>query len=261
MAKEPSEMSDEELNLAAGGETTPEEAPPKEETKVEAKEPEPEVPEAKAPQESEAEETPVEEEKPPSRRESLRIQQLVDKLKEKPVQAEPKVEGLDYGTALDADPEVIKQLEDDRTAASQSSFNQGIEQAKSIQFHTRLEIDAPKIESKYPLFDKDSEDFNPDVSNAINSWYLATVGYDQASDRVGNPNIRYADFVESMMELVDRTAGAKVEKTTANIAKQAAQTGVRPDGSSTKLNLNKAPEDMTDEELYAVLGQTPPNKK
>ena len=63
------------------------------------------------------------------------------------------------------------------------------------------------------------------------------------------------------MELSTRLAKSMTADTAKNIAKQAAQTGVRPDGSSAKrLNLNKAPQQMTTEELYAVLGQKPPAK-
>lgn len=231
-----------------------EESPAAPQEEPEQSEETPEQPEETEP-DSSPEETP-----PISKRKAERLEKLeslVSRLKgeDKPT-ATPKVEGLDYSTALDADPEVIKQLEADRQAVAQSTFQQGIEQAKSIQFHTRLEIDAPRIEGKYSFFNKDSEDFNPAAANAINSWYLASVGYDAKTDTVANPNLRYADFVEGIMELADSMAGAKVEKTQTNIAKQAAQTGMRPDGSSAKrLNLNKAPEAMTDEELKAVLAQ------
>ena len=242
------------------------EAPPepevKEESPPEAPKDEPEQPvEEKVEEPEEAPEETPEEEPPVSRRKAERLEKLeslVSRLKgtETPT-SQPETPGtLDYGTALDAAPEVIQQLEADRKAATAASYTQGLEQAKSMQFHTRLEIDAPKIETKYPLFNKDSEDFNPAAANAINSWYLASVGFDSKTDAVANPNIRYADFVEGIMELADNMAGNKVEKTQANITKQAAQTGMRPDGSSAKrLNLNKAPSDMSDEELKAVLAQ------
>jgi len=57
-----------------------------------------------------------------------------------------------------------------------------------------------------------------------------------------------------MMELADRTAATKTQKSAKNIAKQAAQTGLRPDGSKAKrLDLSKAPEQMSDEELDAFI--------
>ena len=197
-----------------------------------------------------------EEERPPSRRESLRIQQLLEKLKEKPQTEAPKAQGLDYKTALDADPEVIKQLEADREAVARAQYQSGLEQAKSIQFHTRLEIDAPRVEAKYPQLDKESASFNPVVANAVNQWYLNTVGYDAKTDTVVNPTVRYSDFVEGIFELADELGSEKTASASKNIAKQAAQTAIRPGGGRTKgLDLNKAPEQMSDEELKAVLAQ------
>ena len=63
------------------------------------------------------------------------------------------------------------------------------------------------------------------------------------------------------MELVEEIAGQKNAQTVKNVTKQAAQTGLRPDGSSApRMNLNKAPQDMTMEELYASIGQKPPKR-
>lgn len=195
--------------------------------------------------------------KPESRRENLRIRQLVAKLQEE--RAKPHVPqhqgGLDYRTELNADDEVLKRLEADRQAAAERSFKEGLAYADSVQFHTRLEIDTPKVMTKYPQFDQDSEHFNPVAADAINQWYLATVGYDAKTGMVKNPNVRYADFVEGIMELADEMAGHKVAESRRNITNQAANTGLRPDSNSTKrLNLNKDPGAMTDEELDAVLG-------
>lgn len=223
-----------------------------------------EAPEAA--EDSQAEEAQEEEPPKPSRRENLRIQQLVSKLRQQQgaVSAPPasRSDGIDYRTALDADDEVITQLEADRQSYGQTLYQQGMKQAESLQFHTRLEIDAPKVESKYSFLDKgDVEHFNPVAANAINEWYLATAGYDPQTNTVANSNVRYADFVEGIMELADELAGNKVAVTTKNIVKQVANTGLRPDGSSAKrLNLNKAPESMTDEELNAVISQAIPRK-
>lgn len=216
-----------------------------EEPEIEEESPEPE-PEPKA-------------EEPPSRRESLRIQQLIEKLKQQPQQNQaetPRATGLDYGTALDADPEVIKQLESDRQTAVDAARADGLKAAESIQFRTMLEIDAPKVETKYPQLDKESTDFNPAVANAINQWYLSTAGYNPENGSVQNANVRYGEFVEGIMELANEMAGEKTAKTSKNIAKQAATTGLRPDGSRSKgLDLTKAPHQMSDEELKAVIAQ------
>lgn len=238
---------------------------PVEEPAVEAPEvEEPEVVEPEEPVEEPVE--PVVEEEPapqPSRRESLRIQQVIENAKNgaysQPLQ---KPAGIDYGQALDADPAVIKQLDDDRKAVQQEAYDRGLEQAKTIQFHTRLEIDAPKVEAKYPQLNKESPEFNPAVANAINQWYVSTAGFQAGDrdkgipDRVQNANVRYSDFVDGIFELGNEIAGEKNTSTAKNIAKQAATTALRPDGSATKrLNLNKTPEAMTDEELDAIIGQ------
>lgn len=258
-------MTDEQLEKAANGEIEEvseeltqelEETEEAEETSEEA---ENEVTEEV--EEEEKEETP--EEKPPSRRESLRIQKLVSQLKQ--VQEAPKTpQGLDYQNTLDADPEVVQQLEADRKQVSDQAYAQGIKQAESIRWESRLEIDAPRVESKYPQLDSKSPEFNPAVADAINTWYLSTSGYDSQTQTVANSNVRYADFVEGIMELADEMAGEKVAKTTKNIAKQAASTGLRPDGSSAKrLNLdpNRDPGSMSDEELKAMISKAIPSNK
>lgn len=253
MAKEPKDMTDEELDEAIANPPVETEipevevvVPPVEEEKPKKEEP------VETPEETEPPEK-VEEEKPPSRREQLRIQDILAKrevVEAKPVPVAP--DALDYSTALDADPELIKKLQEDRQAAMDAAQARGLAQANSIRFHTRLEIDAPRIEAKYPQLDKTNEKFNAALANAINTMFLSTAGYDAKTDTAANPDIRYADYVESVFELANEIAGEKTEASTKNIAKQAAQTGLRPDGSSTKrLNLNKPPEQMTDEELDA----------
>lgn len=262
MDKDASQMTDEELDQAIESGSTLDQSPSVEDTteSEETNEVEEKEEAVDEPEETEAETAEVQDEEvpqPASRRENLRIQQLLEKLKRQP-QAQPEApvsQGLDYSTALDADPEVIRQLEADRQSVSQTSYNQGLEQAKSIQFHTRLELDAPKVESKYALLNpQDKENFNPALADAINTWYLTSVGYDQAKGTVATPDIRYADFVEGIMELGNIIGAKKSAATAKNVAKQVRSTGLRPDGSSAKrLDLNKAPGQMTDEELDAFL--------
>lgn len=243
----------EETKVEETPESTTVETP---EVETESAESEPEQSEEQA-EEEEPSETP-----PISRRKAARLEKLeslVDRLKgeeKQPAFNQPK--GMDYRKTLDADEETVNQLEADRKSYAEASFQQGVEQARTLQFHTRLEIDSPRVESKYPLFDTGSSEFKPEAANAINRWYLAAVGYDAENDTVKNPNVRYMDFVDGIMELADSMAGVKVEKTQQNIAKQAAQTGLRPDGSSAKMNLNKPPGQMTDEELKAVIAQAIP---
>lgn len=211
--------------------------------------------EDKTPEEEEGEEVPPQ----MSRRKAKRLEKLeglVERLKKEETPTK-KPEGINYRDMIQADDEVYSQLETKSQEYGQTQYNAGLEQAKSIQFHTRLEIDAPKVESRYPIFDKESPEFNPVVANSINQWYLASVGYDPKTDTVANGKVRYSEFVEGIMELADNMAGQKSVKTTQNIAKQAATTGLRPDGSSAKrLDLTKAPEQMTDDELKAVISQS-----
>ena len=58
------------------------------------------------------------------------------------------------------------------------------------------------------------------------------------------------------MELGEVIGAKKAQTAAKNVAKQARTTGLRPDGSSAKrLDLNKAPDQMTDEELDAFLNK------
>jgi len=216
-------------------------------------------------------ETPQEEEKSqedgktapaPSRRETLRIQDLLKKYgppQETPTPHISRPTALNYSDALDADPDVIKQLEADRQATGQAQYNEGLKRAEYLNWNTTLKIDAPQVERQFTILDPKSPDFHPAVADSINKWYLDMSGYDANTGTVKNPNIGYGDFVESFMELVQETAGQKQVQSVKNIAKQAATTGLRPDGSSVKrMNLNQSPDKMSLEELYASIGQELP---
>lgn len=252
MDKDPAELTDEQLDAAIAGEEIKEE---------EVKEvPESETPEEETPEEEpeddEPEEEPeVEEEKPKSRRESLRIAKLVERGIQQRTQPTQNVP--DYSQMLEADPETLQQIQQKAQEYGQTQYNQGLEQAKSIQFTTRLEIDAPRIESKYKqLNPQDKENFDPVIADALNTHYLNLVGYDQNTGIVQNPNLRYADFVDAQYELAGALANEQVAKTSKNIAKQASATGIRPDGSKAKrLDLTKDPEMMSDDELSARIRQ------
>lgn len=224
---------------------TPEE--PQEETPQEPEQ-EAEV-EPEQPETEEAEPEP----KPQSRRESLRIAKLVEKQLQQQRQAQTPP-GMDYSTALEADPATVSQLEADRQQYGKSLYEQGLQQANSIQFKTRLEVDAPRIEAKYPQLDKNSDQFDPVIADGLNTHYLNLVGYDPQTDTVQNPSLRYADFIEAQYELAGVLANDKVSKTSRNIAKQAATTGLRPGGNSSKrMNLNQDPSSMSKEELDAKI--------
>ena len=256
---------DADESVVVDEETNVSEQPPEEATDA------PEVPQApsqstdtdsaEAEEQLEQSETPEEEsetEEPPmSRRKAKRLEKLeslVERLRGQESPQAPKAEGLDYRKLIEADDAVIQNLEAKSQEYGQAQFNAGLEQAKSIQFQTRLEIDAPRVEAKYSIFDKESPDFDPAVTSSINNWFLASVGYDAQTGFVANPNVRYVDFVEGIMELADNMAGVKTTESVKNIAKQAATTGLRPDGSSARsMDLSKHPSEMTNEELEAAV--------
>lgn len=262
--KDPKSMTDEELDVIINPSEEPEEIEetPAVEPKGKKLPDEPKKEEAEElTAEEEPEAAPKEEEKP-SRRKELRIDTLLAKLKEKETRPTPTAvpDSIDYSKDLDTEPEIAQRLEEDRRKSNQAFFNQGLEQSKSLQFQTRLEIDAPRVEAKYPQLDKDSAEFHPGLAAAVNNMFLTTVGYDQETGRVANPNLRYSVYVESIFELASEIAGEQNVETTKTIKRQAAQTGLRPDGSgSKKLNLNKPPAMMTDEELDAAIKLGIPN--
>lgn len=250
----------------------PIEAPeaPEETPEVENKEPEAEVKQEGEPQPEEGREE-AEEVKPPSRREQLRINDLLKKYgtpQERQVPSQKPQNALDYSKALDADPEVVQQLETDRQTVSDAAYLEGLRQSEVKEWKRDLKFEAPAVEQAYPFLNpKDTVNFKPAAADAMNQKYLRFIGYQPADPQKGTPesilypDVSYREFVEGEMEFVDELASQKVAETTKNIAKQAATTGLRPDGSSAKrLNLNQAPEDMTIEELYASIGQKPPHK-
>lgn len=222
--------------------------------------PQEEAPEEEAPQEEVAEEEQPEEkpeepaEEPPSRREQYRIQQLLAKYGPPTSQNRPDPKGLDYEQTLDADPEVIKQLEADRQRVAEREYSRGIEEVRASEFRTNIRLDYPLVKDKL-------EKLDPVDVESLDREYLYTVGFNPETGSVRNNTIGYAEFVEARIEQAERLASRMNAETVRNVAKQAASTGLRPDGSSARnLNLNRDPKDMTLEELYASIGQKPPKK-
>lgn len=268
-----SKLTDEELDARIAGEepASPEpaeEAPEKEETAVEEETQEEEAPEAETveeqPEEGGAQEEVKEEdpeEKPPSRREQLRIQKLLEKYGDPRQQAsqaplqQKQEDTLDYKSEFNIeDPEVLQQLENDRNRAQSSAYNEGLQRAQSIEWKTNMRLDLPLVADK--LQNMDSRDVD-----ALNQEYLYVTGYDPATDTVRNPNVGYAEFIEAQVERAERLAKSMTANTAKNIAKQAATTGLRPDGSSAKrMNLNKPAHQMSDEELDAKINSVIPSK-
>jgi hypothetical protein len=127
-------------------------------------------------------------------------------------------------------------------------------------------MDENQVRSKYELFNpSNTNTYHKAAEEAMRMKYLRFVGFNPGdpqrgiSPTVQSPEISYADFVEAEMEFSDELASQKVQQTTQNIAKQAASTGLRPDGSSPKrMDLNKAPGDMSEDELKAAIKASMP---
>lgn len=226
------------------------------------------------PQEDEEEDTGEQEEedpldkKPMSRRERLRVEDLLKKFGDPRDRAPaPQQDGIDYRSMIDADDEVIAGLEEAAKQYGQSQYERGQQTADKIQFSTRLDIDSPRVDQKFPQMDENSPEFNPAVASAINEMYLAAAGYDPRTGNVKNPDIRYFNYVDAMFELVEEAASRQTENTRRTVTKQAGRTGIRPDGSTSKapaLDLNKDPRAMSDKELDAAMakvGLANPKKK
>lgn len=252
---EPSEMTDEQLNkvIETGILEEPILEPESKEVEAIAEAPEEAEPEVVEEEEEAKVETPAE--TPPSNRLLTRAQKLLEKYgPPQERQAPRRNDALDYSQALDADPEVIEQLNADRQRTEQTYYNEGLRKAEAIEFKTNIRLDLPLVA---PMMAK----LDPRDAEVLDREYLNTVGFDPATGNVERPNIGYAEFIEARIEMAKRMGESMNAESVKNIAKQASMTGLRPDGSSAKrLNLNQAPENMSIEELYASIGQTAPKK-
>lgn len=239
-------QTQEEPELEQGANEEPEK---QEEEVVEPEGVEPEEPETTEP-EAEPEKEPEEEELP-SLRENKRITSLLKKLQEASQPTEPTKpqERQIIGEGEYTVDELNKRAEDYGAAR----YREGLSQANALGFSTRLEIDVPRVSQKYPILDPNSDSFDPGVSAFINESYLRTVGYNPQTGAVQNNNIRYEEYTDAQMELVEALTAARNVDSAKNLAKQAAQTGVRPSGVAKKPYQGDNPKDMTTEQLDAVI--------
>jgi hypothetical protein len=185
-------------------------------------------------EESTDEET--EEEADLSPRQQKRVDQIEDKAKELKlnkildrIQSAPRPyqqnETLDYRSAIEADDTVYQTLEQDRSQYGDARYNEGLELVKAMEFRTNIKLDLPLVKEKLDKLD-------PADAEAIDKEYLMYTGYNPETGFVKNPEIGYADFVEAQIERAERLASNLHVASQKNIAKQAAKTGVRPDGGT-----------------------------
>lgn len=154
-------------------------------------------------------------------------------------QNQPEYKPLDYTSDQQFD---RQQLEQDRSQFGTTQYVQGqregVSLAKQELFVDRLELDTERVTTKYPTLDQDSNDFDPELTSDINELYLATVGYDQKSGQVRNPDIRYKDFAEKYMRNLNRMTSSRNADTARNVARQAGRQGMRPGGRVTRSNVD-----------------------
>lgn len=147
---------------------------------------------------------------------------------------------LKYQEGEEYDPQA---LEEDRKAAQASKFaeglNLGYSQANNRNvletFETRLDVDSERVAQKWDVLDPTKTDvYRPNLEKSLVQEYIAFTGMekDQKTGRItiAKPNIRFRDFVDARMQDMEDYAAAKAAKSTENVSKQAARTGVRPTG-------------------------------
>lgn len=191
----------------------------------------------------EAEDEPKDEEEL-SPRQQKRVEQLkqskLDSILERVTQKPKAHQGykpLDYKEAIDADEQVIDQLAKDREQYATDLQQQTNERLTTELWKRDIKTDLALVKDKLDKLD-------PASARAIDKEYLLYSGYDPETGRVANPNIGYAEFVEAQIERAEMIAANLNVRTQQNVAKQVAQTGIRPSGTASKAKTISSPEDI-----------------
>lgn len=229
---------------------------------------------------------PKQQEQPVSRRESKRIEQLLKKFgydeapQQRPQQRQqptfqPQFQGQ---TGNQGVPQIIgegdydldevnrkayewaQQFAQQQMSGSQNQqqevFNQTQMMQNASNFATRLEIEEPRVSGKYAFMDTANEEqFDPGVASFINSTYLSVVGYDQRNGTVQNTNLRYSEFVDGFMEVVELVSQALAADGNKAAVQQVARAGVRPGGKNNQPYTGDDPRQMSDEQLKAKIAE------
>jgi hypothetical protein len=198
------------------------------------------------------EEPPEEDPKPVSHRENKRIKALTEKLasqQQNKQEQPPKPSDLFVG-----DKEYTPEEANERARAyGTQQYESGLAAAKALEFRVSLELDAPKVASRYDFMNTDSEKYDPGITEFINATYLKLVGYDPTTGVPKDTGIRYAEFVDGWMEGQEAVAALRNANSSANLAKQASQTGVRPNTVTKKTYQGDDPREMSDSQLEQVI--------
>lgn len=200
--------------------------------------------------EDESDEPEEEAEPEPSPRQNKAIERLTKKLAEAKAQAPqrqpqqgPIIGEGDYD--LDQVNQMAREYGDQR-------YSEALEQAKAIEFKLGLKVEVPVVTQKYPELNPKSDNFDLGRRQFIDELYLKSVGYNEQSGTVLRNDIGYEEFVDGFMEAVDRSASVKAAESSKNLAKQASQTGVRPNSIAKKAYEGTDPSKMTLEQLQAA---------
>lgn len=179
-----------------------------------------------------------------SPRQQKRVEQLtkskLDSILERVTQKPKTPQGykpLDYKEAIDADEQVIDQLSKDREQYATDLQQQTNERLTTELWKRDIKTDLALVKDKLDRLD-------PASARAIDKEYLLYSGYDPESGRVANPNIGYAEFVEAQIERAEMIAANLNVRTQQNVAKQAAQTGLRPTGGASKATKISSADDI-----------------
>lgn len=161
--------------------------------------------------------------------EELKLNKILDRIQRPSAapQQQRESQPMDYRETIEAPDEVYKTLDQDRQNYGEQRYSEGLEQAKAIEFRTNIKLDLPIVKDKLDKLD-------PADAQALDREYLNLVGFDPQTGFVRNSDVGYADFIEARIEQAERLAASMNLKSQRNIAKQAAQTGIRPDGGAHK---------------------------
>lgn len=155
-----------------------------------------------------------------------KILDRIDNSKRRP-ESSQSADQLNYRDEIDAPDDLYDRLEKDRNQYGEERYTSGqqaaLQQMQTMEWRTNIKLDLPLVKEKLDKLD-------PEDAAAIDREYLLYSGFDPATGAVRNPDIPYAGFVEAQIERAERLASNLQVKSQKNIAQQAANQGVRPDG-------------------------------
>lgn len=215
------------------------------------------IEEAPSTEEAESRESPTETEDAPKKGAQARIRELNAKAKS----AEEKAKGLEAKLAeltgsveptapqVPYTPQITPGAEiDEQTYKSDvmQTANSIVElKLKQNEAVSRINSEAREAVSAYPQLDPDSDQYDPELSEAVTE---ATLNYVKGQPYTASPK----KFVDKLMKPYARAVTKEVGKETANIAKQVAESAMRPTSVST--NGKKSDAEKSIKELEAELG-------